>query len=235
MYHPVIPKKNSFGFGRESNLRVGFSQMDDYPYGVVGADNCLYTDGLHHTGFPRLLWRTLQQHGYVKTPIYKGRAYKEYEIEHYEVQVEISHNPVHPDWAPWTTEARGNDMNNAIDKAALQALTEFTERHIKEEMEPSMPLYPIRDQGSSHWQRKMKEICNYMYPTFRSDRAFAAQYAQNLYNVHHEEEILIRLQRTRLGEYAREKDALNQQLQAKTRDISELVTQRGTLQQQVQN
>ena len=125
MYHPVIPKI-SFGFGRESNLRVGFSQMDDYPYGVVGADNCLYTDGLHHTGFPRLLWRTLQQHGYVKTPIYKGRAYKEYGIEHYEVQVEISCNPVHPDWAPWTTEARGNDMNNAIDKAALQAHTEFT-------------------------------------------------------------------------------------------------------------
>ena len=53
--------------------------------------------------------------------------------------------------------------------------------------------------------------------------------------MHHEEEILIRLQRTRLGEYAREEDALNQQLQTKTRDISELVTQRGVLQQQVQN
>jgi hypothetical protein len=42
--------------------------MNDYPYATLGADGWLRCDGLHHPGFPTLLWDVLHRFVYTELP-----------------------------------------------------------------------------------------------------------------------------------------------------------------------
>jgi hypothetical protein len=59
--------------------------------------------GMHHHGFPMLLWDALMQIGYGDMPPeYYGRLFEEHDLHRYEVYVDIPSHPVFPDGSPWS-------------------------------------------------------------------------------------------------------------------------------------
>jgi hypothetical protein len=97
--------------------------MGDYKYHTFENDR-LRTRGLHHHGFPLLLWDALVQTGYRdRSPEYCGQLYDEHDLQRYEVYVDIPSHPMFPDGSPWSTWAIGANMDDAMEKAAHMTLT----------------------------------------------------------------------------------------------------------------
>jgi hypothetical protein len=104
--------------------------MDDYPYATLGADGWFHCDGLHHPGFPTLLQEVLHRFGYTGLPAYCGCLYRQFGLRHCKVHVGIPAHPTDPTMTVWFTMARGDDLDDTLERAAHQALTEFCERHL---------------------------------------------------------------------------------------------------------
>jgi hypothetical protein len=106
-----------------------FRQMDDYPYVTLGADGWFRCDGLHRPGFPTLLWDVLHRFGYTGFPAYRGHPYCQFGPRRCKVHVDIWAHPTDPTMTAWFTMARGDDIDDTLERAAHQALTEFCEHH----------------------------------------------------------------------------------------------------------
>jgi hypothetical protein len=97
--------------------------MGDYSY-FPFEDSRLRMWGLHHHGFPMLLWDNLVQTSYGDTPPeYYGRLFEEHGLQCCEVYVDIPSHPMSPDGSPWSTWAIGVDMSDAMEKAAHMTVT----------------------------------------------------------------------------------------------------------------
>jgi hypothetical protein len=96
--------------------------MDDYPYATLRADGWFRCDGLHHPGFHILLRDVLHRYGYTGTPAYCGCSYHQFGRGCCKVHVDIPAHPSNPTMMAWFTTARGNDLDNTLERAAHQAL-----------------------------------------------------------------------------------------------------------------
>jgi hypothetical protein len=122
--------------------------MDDYPYATLGADGWFCCDGLHHPGFPTLLQDVLHRFGYTGLPTYRGRPYHQFRLGRCKVHVDISAHPTDPTMTAWFTMARGDDLDNTLERAAHQALTEFCECHLPVLSDTAITLLPARNEGT---------------------------------------------------------------------------------------
>jgi hypothetical protein len=104
--------------------------MDDYPYATLGADGWFRCDGLHRIDFPTLLRDVLHHFGYMGTPAYRGRPYCQFGYGRCKVHVDILAQASDPSKTAWFTMARGNDLDDTLERAAHQALIEFCEHHL---------------------------------------------------------------------------------------------------------
>jgi hypothetical protein len=92
--------------------------MGDYSY-CSFEDGRLCTWGLHHHGFPVLLWDALMQMGYGDTPPeYYGRHLEEHGLQCCKVYMDILSHPVFPDGSSWSTWAIRAAMSDAMEMAA---------------------------------------------------------------------------------------------------------------------
>jgi NADPH-dependent ferric siderophore reductase len=103
--------------------------MDDYPYATLRADRWFCYDGLHRPGFPTLLRDVLHRFGYTGIPAYRGHSYRQFELRRCKVHVDILAHPTDPTMTAWFTTAQGNNLDDTLERAAHQALTEFCEHH----------------------------------------------------------------------------------------------------------
>jgi hypothetical protein len=77
----------------------------------------LFRDVLHHFG-------------HMGTPAYRSRPYREFRRGRCEIHVDIPAHPSDPGMMAWFTTATGDDLDDTLERAAHQALTEFYERHL---------------------------------------------------------------------------------------------------------
>jgi hypothetical protein len=117
--------------------------MDDYPYATLGTDGWLRCDRLHHPGFPTLLQDVLHHFGYTRTPVYRSHPYREFRCGRCEVHVDVLAHPSDAGTTAWFTTATGDDLNDTLEWAAHQALTEFCERHLPGFVGTAVALFPI--------------------------------------------------------------------------------------------
>jgi hypothetical protein len=113
--------------------------MDDYPYATLGANGWFCCEGLHHPCFPTLLQDVLNRFGYTGTPpssVYHGRSYHRLGLGRCKVHVDIPCHPTDPTMMAWFTPARGDDLNDTLERAVHQALTKFCERHLRSSATP---------------------------------------------------------------------------------------------------
>jgi hypothetical protein len=121
--------------------------MDDYPYTTLGADGWFRYDGLHRLGFPTLLRDVLHRFGYMGFPTYRGRLYRQFVVGRCKVHVDISAHPTDPTMMAWFTTARGDNLDNTLERVAHQALTEFCERHLPVLGDTAIALLPVQNEG----------------------------------------------------------------------------------------
>jgi hypothetical protein len=144
--------------------------MDDYPYATLGADGWFRCDGLHRPGFPTLLRDVLHHFGYVGLPAYRGRPYRQFELGRCKVHVDIPAHPTDPTMTAWFTTARGDDLDNTLERAAHQALTEFCERHLPVLGDTVIALLPIQNEGNAVSCERVAVIGDPESPTLRVGR-----------------------------------------------------------------
>jgi hypothetical protein len=116
--------------------------MDDYPYATLGADGWFRYDGLHRRGFPTLLQDVLHCFGYTGLPA-RGRSYHQFRLGRCKVHVDILTHPTDPTMTAWFTTARGDDLDDTLERAAHQALMEFCERHLSVLYDTAIALLPV--------------------------------------------------------------------------------------------
>jgi hypothetical protein len=120
-----------------------FRQIDEYPYATLRADGWFHCDGLHRLGFPTLLRDVLHRFGYTGLPAYCGCPYRQFELGSCKVYVDIPAHPTDPTMTAWFTTARGDDLDNTLERAAHQALTESCEHHLPVLNDTALPYCPF--------------------------------------------------------------------------------------------
>jgi hypothetical protein len=94
--------------------------MDDYPYATLGADGWFRCDGMHSPGFPTLLRDVLHRFGYTGLPAYCGRLYRQFGLGRCKVHMDIPAHPTDPTMTAWFTTARGDDLDDTLERTATQ-------------------------------------------------------------------------------------------------------------------
>jgi hypothetical protein len=117
--------------------------MDDYPYATLRTDRWLQCDGLHRPGFPTLLRDMLHRFGYMGTAAYRGHPYREFMRGHCEVHMDIPAHPSDPSMMAWFTTGTGDELDDTLERAAHQALTEFCECHLAGLIGTTVALFPV--------------------------------------------------------------------------------------------
>jgi hypothetical protein len=132
--------------------------MDDYRYATLGVDGWFRCDGLHRPRFPTLLRDVLHRFGYTGFPVYRGRPYHQFGLGRCKVHVDIPAHPTDPTMTAWFSTAQGDDLDDTLERAAHQALTEFCERHLPVLGDTAIALLPVRNEGNAVWSERVTAI-----------------------------------------------------------------------------
>jgi hypothetical protein len=154
--------------------------MDDYPYATLGADGWFRCDRLHHPGFLTLLWNVLHHFSYTGLSMYRGRPYHQFRLWCCRVHVDIPAHPTDSTMMAWFTMARGDDLDDTLERAAHQALTEFCEHHLPVLGDTTTALLPVQNEGNTVWSECVIAISDPELPTHHAGWALTARYAQHM-------------------------------------------------------
>jgi hypothetical protein len=154
--------------------------VDDCPYATLGADGWFRCDGLHRHGFPTLLRDVLHRFGYTGFPTYRFRPYHQFGLWRYKVHVDIPAHPTDPTMMAWFTTARGDDLDDTLERATHQALMEFCERHLPVLGDTAITLLPVRNEGNAVWSERVTAISDPEFLTHHAGWALTTRYAQHV-------------------------------------------------------
>jgi hypothetical protein len=109
----------------------------------------------------------------------------------------------------WFTTARGDDLDDTLERAAHQALTEFCERHLPVLGDTSIALLPIQNEGNAVWSERVAAVGDPELLTHHSGWALTARYVQRVSSLLQEVTAMGAHLRFRLEEYAGQVKAKN--------------------------
>jgi DNA-binding IclR family transcriptional regulator len=72
--------------------------------------------------------------------------------------VDILAHPSDPSMMTWFTTATSDDLDNTLERAAHQALTEFYECHLPGLAGIAIALFPIQNEGNAAWSESMAVV-----------------------------------------------------------------------------
>jgi hypothetical protein len=118
--------------------------MDNAESASVDVESWTLVNYLEEGGFPTLLWDTLKDFGYSTYPEYSTREVMTTgQLLRCEVKVKISVCPTNPAWQKWECTAQGRNLTDAVQKAALEALTTFSGKHPDEVAGTAAKVIPV--------------------------------------------------------------------------------------------
>jgi hypothetical protein len=154
--------------------------MDDYPYTTLEpTDGSVRCDGLHRPSFSTWLQDVLHRFGYTEIPAYCGRSYRQFGLGCCKVHVDIPAHPTDPTMTAWFTTARGDDLDDTLERAAHQALTEFCEHHLSVLGDTAIALLPIHNEGNAVWSERVAVIGDPELLTHHVGWVLTARYSQH--------------------------------------------------------
>jgi hypothetical protein len=109
----------------------------------------------------------------------------------------------------WFTTARGDDLDDTLERAAHQALTEFCERHLSVLGDTAIALLPIQNEGNTVWSERMAAVGDPELLTHHAGWALTACYAQHVSSLLQEVTAMGAHLRLRLEEFASQMKAKN--------------------------
>jgi hypothetical protein len=81
----------------------------------------------------------------------------------------------------WFTTSRGNDLDDTLERATHQALTEFCECHLPVLGDTAIALLPVR--GNAMWSERVAAVGDPVLPTHHAGWALTARYTQHVSSV----------------------------------------------------
>jgi septal ring factor EnvC (AmiA/AmiB activator) len=75
---------------------------------------------------------------------------------------------------------RGDDLDDTLERAAHQALTEFYERHLPVLDDTAIALLPVRNEGNTVWSERVAAIGDLELLTHHAGWVLTARYAQHV-------------------------------------------------------
>jgi hypothetical protein len=116
---------------------------------TVEAQAWTHLNCLDEGGFPALLWDTLKDFGYTAYPEYSAlELMSTGQLLRWEVKVNIHVCPIRPTWEEWEVKAQGLNLADTVQKAALEALTTFCEKHADLVASTAAKVIPLPKQHS---------------------------------------------------------------------------------------
>jgi hypothetical protein len=100
----------------------------------------------------------LRRFGYTGLPVYRGYPYHQFGQGHCKVHVDILAHPTDPTMMAWFIMTRGDDLDNTLERATHQALTEFYERHLPVLDDTTIALLHIRNKGNVVWSERVAVV-----------------------------------------------------------------------------
>jgi hypothetical protein len=130
-------------------------------------------------GFPPCFGDVLHRFSYTGFPMYRGRPYHQFGLGRY-VHVDILAHPTDLTMTASFTTARGDDLDDTLERAAHPALTEFCERHLPVLGNTTLALLPVWNKGNAVWSERVTAIGDPEFPTHHAGWALTARYAQHV-------------------------------------------------------
>jgi hypothetical protein len=114
---------------------------------TVDAQAWTHLNCLEEGGFPALLW----DFGYTAYPKYSAHELMTTgQLLRWEVKVKIPVCLTHPTWEEWEVKAQGLNLDDTVQKAPLEALTTFCEKHTNLVASTVAKVIPLPKQHSGH-------------------------------------------------------------------------------------
>jgi hypothetical protein len=115
----------------------------------VDAQAWTHLNYLEEGGFPALLWDTLKVFGYAVYPEYSARELMTTgQLLRWVVNVKIPVCPTRPTWEEWEVKAQRWKLAGTVQKAVLEALTTFCEKHAELVASTTAKVIPLPKQHS---------------------------------------------------------------------------------------
>jgi hypothetical protein len=122
----------------------------------------------------------LHRFSYTGLPAYRGRPYHQFGLGRCKVHVDIPAHPTDPTITAWFTTARGDDLDDTLERAAHQTLTEFCERLLPVLGDTAIALLPVQNEGNTVWSEHVAAVGDPELPTHRAGWALMAHYTQHV-------------------------------------------------------
>jgi hypothetical protein len=80
----------------------------------------------------------------------------------------------------WFTMAKGDDLDDTLERAAHQALMKFCERHLPSLDGTAIASFSIQNKGNAVWSECLATIGDFEHLTYHTRWAFTACYAHHV-------------------------------------------------------
>jgi hypothetical protein len=123
--------------------------MAQPPIYEIDTDGMIRTDALHWEGFPRILWETLSEVGYVTPPLYEVVSFWDQGVPYARTTATVLPHPEHPEWADLSMVFFAHRGVESVESAAMRILHTFCEQH------PDVGLFPAMDPLDPAWRERI--------------------------------------------------------------------------------
>jgi hypothetical protein len=118
--------------------------MDNAGSASTDVESWTLVNYLEEGGFPALLCDTMKDFGYTAYPEYSTREVMTTgQLLRCEVKVKIPVCLTNPAWEEWECTAQGRNLSDTVQKAALEALTTFCDKHPAEIANFAAKVIPV--------------------------------------------------------------------------------------------
>jgi hypothetical protein len=121
----------------------------------IDADGTIRTDALHWEGFPRILWETLSEVGYVTPPLYEVVSFWDQGVPYARTTATVLPHPEHPEWAHLSMVFFAHRGVESVESTAMRILHTFCEQHPDEVMLTALGLFPAMDPLDPAWHERI--------------------------------------------------------------------------------
>jgi hypothetical protein len=80
----------------------------------------------------------------------------------------------------WFTTARGDDLDDTMERASHQTLTKFCERHLPVFDDTTIALLPVRNEGNAVWSERVVAIGDPELLTHHAGWMLTVRYTQHM-------------------------------------------------------
>jgi hypothetical protein len=136
------------------------------------------------------------------TPTYHGHLYRRFGRGRCKVHVDILAHLSDLSMTAWFTTARGDDLDDTLERTVHQALTKFCEYHLPVLDDTTIVLLPVQNEGNTVWSEHVATVGDPKLLTYHAGWALTAHYAQHVSSMLYEVTMTGTHQCLRLEEYA---------------------------------